>query len=160
MRFEETHLFPVAVRCLAHRDWQAIETRLSAVEDPLFGRAVASDYRLLYEYFANRASALSRGATRVGLLQLDSMIASADAIETGVSECLEMLQRRSESLVQESRKTLRALFDIRRPGAALAAPLRFAGFVGKTGIGVACDTAGISIKTIRNAVEPLWTDSS
>lgn len=160
MTFEETHLFPIAVRCLAHKDWQAIETRLSAVDDPLFGRAVASDYRLLYEYFANRASTLSREATRINLLQLDSMIAAADAIEIGVTEYFAMLQGHAESLVKESRATLRTLFNVRRPGTALAAPVRFAGFVGRTGISVACDTAGISIRTIRNAVEPLWTDSS
>lgn len=160
MSFEESRLFPAAVQCLAHKDWQAIETRLSAVEDPLFGRAVANDYRLLYEYFMNRANTLSRGATRIGFLQLDLMIASADALETGVTEYFAMLHRHAESLAQESRATLRALLNIRSPGAALAAPVRFALFVGRTGIGVAGDTAGISIRTIKNVVEPLWTESS
>ena len=160
MRFEETHLFPSAVQCLAYKDWQAIETGLSAIEDPLFGRAVASDFRPLYEYFANRASTLSQGATRIGFLQLDSMIVSADAIEAGVTEYFEMLQQHAEALVQESRNSLRTLLNVRSPGAALAAPVRFAGFVGKTGIGVACDTAGISFRTVKNVVEPLWKGSS
>lgn len=160
MRFEETHLFPSAVQCMAHKDWQAIETRLSTVEDPLFGRAVASDFRPLYEYFANRASTLSQGATRIGFLQLDSMIVSADAIETGVTEYFEMLQQNAESLVQESRDTIHATFNGRGFGAALAAQVRFAGFVGKMGFDVACKTAAISGRTLKNAVEPLWNSAS
>lgn len=160
MSFEETHLFPNAVQCLAHKDWQAIEARLSAVEDPLFGRAVASDYRLLYEYFANRASALSRGATRIGFLQLDSMIVSADAVETGVTEYFEMLRQHAEALVQESRNTMHASFRGNGIGAALAAQVRFAGFVGKTGFDIACKTAAISGRTLKNAVEPLWNSAS
>jgi hemerythrin-like domain-containing protein len=160
MSFEEAHLFPNAVQCLAHKDWQAIETRLSAVEDPLFGRAVASDYRPLYEYFANRASTLSRGATRIGFLQLDSMIVSADAIETGVTEYFAMLQQHAEALVQESRNTMHASFRGKGIGAALAAQVRFARFVGKTGFDIACKTAAISGRTIKNAVEPLWNSAS
>jgi hemerythrin-like domain-containing protein len=156
MGFEEAELFPVAVQCLANRDWQAIESRLDAVQDPLFGPAVARDYRVLYEYFANRANKLSRGATRFGFLQLDSMIVSADAIETGISEMIEMLQRHTESLVQESRDTVHDTFKGGSIGNALTAQARFMGFVGKKGVNVAWDAAGIYIKTIRNAAQPLW----
>ncbi|MGB5624435.1 MAG: hemerythrin domain-containing protein [Woeseiaceae bacterium] len=156
MSFEEAELFPVAVQCLANRDWQAIESRLNAVQDPLFGSTVARDYRVLYEYFANRANRLSRGATRFGFLQLDSMIVSADAIETGISEMIEMLQRHTESLVQESRDTVHDTFKGGSIGNALTAQARFMGFVGKKGVNVAWDAAGIYIKTIRNAAQPLW----
>ncbi|MGB5625993.1 MAG: hypothetical protein WBM61_09700, partial [Woeseiaceae bacterium] len=156
MRFEETRIFPGAVQCLANKDWQAIESRLDAVQDPLFGPAVARDYRVLYEYFANRANKLSRGATRFGFLQLDSMIVSADAIETGISEMVKMLQRHTESLVRESRDTVHKTFNGDGLGAALTAQARFVGFVSKKGIHVACDAAGISVRTIKNAAEPLW----
>ena len=156
MSFEEAELFPVAVQCLANRDWQAIESRLNAVQDPLFGSTVARDYRVLYEYFANRANRLSRGATRFGFLQLDSMIVSADAIETGISEMIEMLQRHTESLVQESRDTVHDTFKGGSIGNALTAQARFMGFVGKKGVNVAWDAAGIYIKTIKNAAQPLW----
>ncbi len=160
MRFEESRMFPAAVQCLAKRDWRGIESRFNAVQDPLFGPAVDRDYRVLYEYFANRANSLSRSATRFGFLQLDSMIVGADAVESGIVDMIEMLQRHAESLAQESRETMRTAFNIRSPGAALAAPVRFAGFIGKTGIGIACDTADISIRTIKNVVRPLWNDSS
>jgi len=156
MRFEEAELFPVAVQCLANKDWLAIETRLSAVQDPLFGPAVARDYRVLYEYFANRTNKLSRGATRFGFLQLDSMIVSADAIETGFAEMIEMLQRHAESLVQESRDTVNKTFYGDGISTALTAQAHFIGFVGKKGVNVAWDVAGIYLKTIRNAAEPLW----
>jgi len=156
MRFEETQLFPGAVKCLANKDWQAIESRLDAVQDPLFGPAVARDYRVLYEYFASRAKKLSRGATRFGFLQLDSMIVSADAVETGFAEMIEMLQRHTESLVQESRDTVHKTFNGDGLSDALAAQARFIGFVGRKGINVAWDAAGISLRTIKNAAEPLW----
>lgn len=156
MRFEEAELFPVAVQCLANRDWQAIESSLNAVQDPLFGSTVARDYRVLYEYFANRANRLSRSATRFGFLQLDSMIASADAVETGIGEMVEMLQRHTESLVQESRDTVHDTFKGGSIGAALTAQARFMGLVGKKGVNVAWDAAGIYIKTIKNAAQPLW----
>ena len=156
MRFEESEMFPAAVRCLANRDWRTIEARLNAVEDPLFGSAVAQDYRVLYEYFANRASKLSRGATRFSLFQLDSMIVSADAIETGIAEMAEMLQRHARSLLKESRTTVNRTFNGVGLGSALAAQAGFVGFVGKKGINVACDAAGIYLRTIKNATEPLW----
>jgi hemerythrin-like domain-containing protein len=156
MRFEEAEVFPGAVQCLAKKDWQAIESGLDAVQDPLFGPTVARDYRVLYEYFANRANKLSRGATQFGFFQLDSMIVSVDAIETGIAEMIAMLQRHAESLLQESRDTVHKTFngDGFRP--ALAAQASFMGFVGKKGISVACDAAGIYLRAIKNAAEPLW----
>jgi len=160
MRFEEAQLFPAAVQCLANRDWQAIASRLDAVQDPLFGSTVAQDYRVLYEYFANRANKLSRGATRFGFFQLDSMIVSADAIETGIVEMIDMLRRHAESLLQESRDTVNKTFNGDGLGPALAAQANFMGFVGKKGINVALDAAGIYIRTIKNATEPLWNSES
>ncbi len=160
MRFEESQMFPAAVQCLAHRDWQTIESRLNAVQDPLFGTAVAQDYRVLYEYFAARANKLSRGATRFGFFQLDSMIVSADAIETGVVEMIDMLRSHGESLLQESRTTVKKTFDGDGLGPALAAQASFLGFVSRKGINVACDAAGIYLRTIKNAAEPLWNFDS
>ena len=160
MSFEESRMFPAAVQCLANRDWQAIESRLNAVQDPLFGSAVGQDYRVLYEYFADRANQLSRGATRFGFLQLDSMIVGADAIEAGVAEMIEMLHCHAESLVQESRDTLRKTFKGDGVGSALVAQASFVGFVGKKGVHVALDAAGIYFRTLKNATEPLWNSES
>lgn len=160
MRFEETHLFPSAVQCLAHKDWQNIESRLDAVQDPLFGSSVAKDYRVLYEFFADRANTLSRGATRFGFFQLDSMILSADAIETGISEMIEMLQGHTAALVRESRDTVHKTFNSDGLSTVLAAQARFIGFVGKKGVSVAWDATGIYIKTIKKATEPLWNIAS
>jgi len=160
MRFEEAQMFPAAVQCLANRDWQAIESRLDAVQDPLFGSTVSQDYRLLYEYFASRANKLSRTATRFGFFQLDSMIVGADAIETGIAEMIEMLQRHAESLVGASRDAVDKTFNGDGVRPALAAQASFVGFLGKKGINVACDAAGIYIRTIKNATEPLWNRES
>jgi hypothetical protein len=106
---------------------------------------------------ANRASKLSRGATRFGFFQLDSMIVTADAVETGVTEMIEMLQRHAESLLQEARDTARATVHGGGVGAALTVQARFMGFLGKKGFSVAWEAAGISLKTIKNAAQPFWS---
>lgn len=160
MKFEEAELFPNAVQCLSNKDWQTIESHLDASPDPLFGPAIGQDYRVLYEFFAGRANKLSRNATRRGYLQLDNMIVSADAIETGIVEMVEMLQHHAGSLVQESRETLHETVNGGGVGAALTAQVRFIGFVGRKGVRVACDAAGISVRTLKNAAEPLWNSAS
>ncbi len=156
MRFEEAELFPSAVRCLAHKDWQAIEASLGAVEDPLFGAAVARNYRPLYEFFAARTTNLSRRATGFGFLQLDSMIASADALESGVVEMLDMLFRRAESLLREVRNTRATTFAERGLCGTLLVPARLLAFAGRQGFDTAREAAGISLRTFKGAAEPLW----
>ena len=101
MRFEETELFPSAVRCLANKDWQEIDRRVKLTQDPLFGPAVHRDFRVLYEYFATRAEAMSQRMSRYGFLQLDNMILSVDAIETGIADLLEMLRKHTDAVTKE-----------------------------------------------------------
>ena len=74
MRVEESDLFPSAVRCLTHMDWNSIEANLEANQDPLFGGEVGRDYRALYEFFSDRANTLSQRLTSSGFLQLDGLI--------------------------------------------------------------------------------------
>ena len=156
IQFEETELFPAAVQCLANRDWHAIDMSLEAKQDPLFGPTVQRDYRVLYEYFANRADQLSRQMTRFGFLQLDNMILSADAIETGIAEMWDLLQRHGDSLAHELGVVTDKSFDGRGLASALAMQARYAGFVGSTAIEASSKAAGIYIRTLRNAAVSLF----
>lgn len=156
IQFEETELFPAAIQCLANRDWHAIEMSLEAKQDPLFGPTVQRDYRVLYEYFANRADQLSRQMTRFGFLQLDNMILSADALETGIAEMWNLLQRHGDSLTREFSVVTDKSFDGRGLASTLALQARYAGFVGTTAIEASSQAAGVYFRTLRNAAVSLF----
>jgi len=151
IQFEETELFPSAVRCLANRDWHAIEMSLEAMQDPLFGPTVERDYRVLYEYFTSRADLLSRQMTRFSFLQLDNMILSADAVETGIAEMWRLLQQNADSLAQEFKYVTAKSLDGRGVAAALALQAGYAGFVGTTAIEVSSEAASIYVRTLKSA---------
>lgn len=48
MNKEETGLFRLAAERLGPQDWAAIDARVEAIADPLFGPAVAADFRRLW----------------------------------------------------------------------------------------------------------------
>src|SRR4051812_21840504 len=49
MRTEERQLLPLALKHLTAGDWQSIATAFEDNTDPLFGAAIADDYRQLYQ---------------------------------------------------------------------------------------------------------------
>jgi hemerythrin-like domain-containing protein/pimeloyl-ACP methyl ester carboxylesterase len=157
--FEESELFPSAVRCLANEDWHSIETRLDASKDPLFGPTVQRDFRVLYEYFSDRADQISRQMTRIGFLQLDNMIVSADAVENGVTEMWDMLQDHVDSLGREFRTVADNSFDGRGLLPTLALQAGYAGFVGKTALEAGGKAASIYFRTLKNATVLLFRGS-
>jgi hemerythrin-like domain-containing protein len=156
IEFEENELFPAAIQCLANRDWHAMDMSLEAKQDPLFGPTVQRDYRVLYEYFANRADQLSRQMTRFGFLQLDNMILSADALETGIAEMWNLLQRHGDLLTREFSVVTDKSFDGRGLASTLALQARYAGFVGTTAIEASSQAAGVYFRTLRNAAVSLF----
>lgn len=151
MQFEESELFPSATRCLTTKDWHGIEACLEASDDPLFGDNVQRDYRVLYEFFANRTENVSRKVTNYGFLQLDNMIVSADAIESGVLEMWKMLQDHGSSLGQEYRDVSEKSTDGRGFAARIALHAGYAGTVGKTALTVGGDAAAIYFRTLKSA---------
>jgi hemerythrin-like domain-containing protein len=46
---EEKKLFPLAMEILTKEDWKIIDEEIDAVEDPVFGAAVADGYQRLYQ---------------------------------------------------------------------------------------------------------------
>ncbi len=157
MRFEETDLFPSAVRCLANKDWQEIDRRVKLTQDPLFGPAVHRDFRVLYEYFAARAEIVSQRMSRYGFLQLDNMILSVDAIETGIADMLEMMRRHTDAVAQEFEIVNERSRDDHSLLATITAQAGYAGFVGKTACSAGCEAVGIYFRTLRNAAASLFS---
>ncbi len=160
MRFEEDELFSSATRCLSNKDWHDIEARLEAADDPLFGKAVQKDYRVLYEFFADRSDRVSRKVTNIGFLQLDNMIVSADAIEAGISEMWKMLQERGKSLEQEFRDVTEKTVDSRGIAAKIAQQAEFAGVIGKVALSAGSGAACIYFRTLKNASVSLFRGAS
>jgi hemerythrin-like domain-containing protein len=60
IRFEDDEIFPCGIESLTGADWRAIEARLFAAEDPLFGRTVSTRHRVLYEYLVANEMSLRR----------------------------------------------------------------------------------------------------
>lgn len=151
MDFEESELFPSATQCLASRDWHDIEARLEATEDPLFGTTVQRDYRVLYEYFADRSGQLSRNVTNFGFLQLDNMIVSADAIEKGISEMWHMLQEHAAMLQRDCHKVSEDSANRDGIAAMIAQQAKYAGIIGKAALATGSGATGIYFRTLKNA---------
>jgi len=155
MQFEEAELFPSASRCLASKDWHDIEARLEAAQDPLFGKNVQKDFRVLYEFFAHRSASVSRKVTNFGFLQLDNMIVSADVIEAGISEMWHMLQEHGSSLEQEFRSVAATSADNSGVAAKVAQQASLAGVVGRTAVSAGTGAAGIYFRTLKAAAVSL-----
>jgi len=51
---EERKLFPLAKVILTKEDWQVIDTEVDAIEDPLFGAAIADEYQRLYRLITDQ----------------------------------------------------------------------------------------------------------
>ncbi len=46
---EEGKLYPLAMEVLTNEDWQVIDEEVDAVDDPVFGAAIADGYQRLYQ---------------------------------------------------------------------------------------------------------------
>ena len=160
MQIEESVLFPRAIECLANSDWKTISTQMEMVDDPLFGRTVDREYRALYEYFSSRSDNVSNKLTKVGFLQFDTMIVSANAFENGMSEMWNLLSHHAGSFMKESQSAAKGIADNPRLDSMLNVQLRYAVFLGKQSINFAKDAAGIYARTVKRVVSPYWQGKS
>ena len=153
MQFEETVIFPRATACLARRDWASIDRHLSSLEDPLFGPAVGSDYRVLYEYFSHRARDTSRRLTKRGFLQLDSFIMSADALEAGLADFIDLWRTHYSNVARESRHAA-DMPESGSPSAAVAAKIRFGLFLTREVAQAGGGAVNLYFRTLWNMAAP------
>ena len=52
---EERKLFPLAMVVLTKKDWQIIDEKVNAIDDPLFGEMIADDYQRLYRLITDQS---------------------------------------------------------------------------------------------------------
>ena len=155
MQFEETVIFPRATACLARRDWDSIDSHLIALEDPLFGPAVGSDYRVLYEYFSHRARDTSRRLTKRGFLQLDSFIMSADALEAGLADFIDLWRTHYSNIARESRQAAETP-ESWSPTAAIASKFRFGVFLTREVTQASGAAVNLYFRTLWNMTAPFF----
>jgi hemerythrin-like domain-containing protein len=55
MDVEEGQVFPHAARILSQEDWRRIDGAVEAMEDPLFGHRVQSEYLALYDFIRQQS---------------------------------------------------------------------------------------------------------
>lgn len=53
---EEKNMFPLAMAILTKEDWQIIEKRIDAIDDPLFDTEIAEGYERLYRLITDRTA--------------------------------------------------------------------------------------------------------
>lgn len=149
MATEETKLFPRAAACLSRRDWQLIGSRLDAIDDPLFGRAVDSRFRVLFEYLSEQADEVSRRVTRLSFLQFDNIIRAADALENGAGELITMVTDEARKFGKETTAIRKQSTESRDVGSVFADQLQLANLIGRTMLTVSSAAAGIYWKTAK-----------
>ena len=49
IQVEEESIFPLANHVMTRQDWESIKSMIPTIEDPVFGKPVNHDYRLLYQ---------------------------------------------------------------------------------------------------------------
>jgi len=152
MRRENRDVFPLAIDALARSDWRSIERHFAAVEDPLFGRVVGKEHRLLYEYLANPVDKASEQLAFAGLLSQERLVMMADVLGQGVTSWWSRLGALGGELSAEARSELDALRS--DPGVISAAglPVRYGQFLGKALIGCSADLLGICTGAARETL--------
>lgn len=151
---EQLELFPKAVASLTDNDWKTIDIRLRAMDDPLFGHAVDSRFRPLFEYFSGPAGDVSRRLTRFSFLQFDSIIESAEALEKGAGELLAQLGSHAKAIAHETGEMWQRSRDSRGVGSLITTQVSYVRFLGKKAVDVSTTTAGIYFKTAAEMLTP------
>jgi hemerythrin-like domain-containing protein len=152
MRRENRDVFPLAIDALARSDWRSIERHFAAVEDPLFGRVVGKQHRLLYEYLADPVDKASEQLVFAGLLSQERLVVMADVLGQGAATWWGRLGALGGELSAEARSELDALRS--DPGVISAAglPVRYGLFLGKALMGCSTDLLGIWAGTARETL--------
>jgi hemerythrin-like domain-containing protein len=157
MRFENNELFPVAIDCLSRSDWQSIERHFERVEDPLFGRTVASRHRLLYEYLLGHADRAESGLAGIQQLGLERLMLSAGSIEEGIESGFARVLQLGDEVVSGTRSSLAQAVQPESVGKAVTLPARYSLFLARSVLGCGKDLGRIWVGTVFNAVKALGT---
>jgi len=151
MVFENDVLFPEAIDRLQPEDWQDIEAYFAAVDDPLFGKVVGKQHRLLYEYLVHPMEEATQKYTTSGISSLERFARTTDVIERGAGAVAQRLQFHRNALSKRSRITLARSVRPESVKSALLLPMEYSLFVGKTVLNCGVDVLRICAETVGQA---------
>jgi len=152
MQFENQKLFPAAIESLSNSDWKQIESRFAAEEDPLFGRIVGSNHRLLYEYLINPADKATRDFGISRLFSLDRLILTAELLEkNSVSSCTR-LRILAEVVSKESRMALAKFLKPKNLANSIGVAVNYSTFLNRSLLNCSGDLMRISSITMKDAL--------
>lgn len=155
IQLENQELFPAAIAALTPADWQKIEQRYLSEDDPLFGKTVRREHRLLYEYLLAPAD---RQFEQRGLTQLwspERLALTGEVVARGVAAWTERLGTMGNELLGATRK---AIGDARQPPDVISAlrwPAAWMTDVSRAMLSCSADVAKISLGTARAAMTSL-----
>jgi hemerythrin-like domain-containing protein len=152
MQFENRELFPVAMDALSPSDWEQIEQHFQVVDDPLFGRIVGKQHRLLYEYLLDPVNRASERFTVSRLFSLDRLLRSMDIVEQGHRTWWTRVGELAAGVGGETRQVVGKAFRPRSLGAAIGLPVNYAAFLGKSLADCGGDLFRISTTTAKDVL--------
>jgi hemerythrin-like domain-containing protein len=153
MGFENQQMFPEAIDNLSPQDWSQLESEYASQEDPLFGHAVGSNHRLLYEYLLKSPTGSpGKLSIALGLFSLERWMMTAEIMEQSLgSWCDRMVEMRDE-VSAETRAVVVKTLKPEGLGSTMGLPIRYAGFLGKTFLGCGNDLLQIYASTTKNTL--------
>lgn len=153
MGFENEEMFPEAIDSLSSSDWKLLETEYASQKDPLFGQAVGSSYRLLYEYLIKPTTASNGGLSAVlGLFSLQRWAMTAEIMENGLGSGCDRIMELRDEVSEETRSVVVKTLKPEGLGSALGLPVRYAGFLGKSFLGCSGDLLRIYASTTKDTL--------
>jgi hemerythrin-like domain-containing protein len=154
METENRILFPAAIESLRPADWREIEAQFSAADDPLFGRAVGSQHRTLYEYLIAPADCASARPGALRIRSFERLVRTSGVIMNGADAHCSRLRELGDTLAAETRSAVKQAL---RPGNLVAAttlPLGYGAFLGSAVLQCSRDLLEIWSTTATEAVAP------
>ena len=152
MHFENQEMFPAAIDALTAADWKQIETYFEAVDDPLFGRTVGKNHRLLYEYLLDPVNKASESFTVSRLFSLELLLRSVDIMEQGHHSWWRRVGKLGSDVTGETRQIVNKALKHTSFGSVIGLPLNYAAFLGKSLFDCSGDLLKISAVTAKDTL--------
>jgi len=152
MKFEDLELFPVALVSMSPEDWRGIESRIAAVNDPLFGNVIGNSHRLLYEYLVDSALEASEKLSIPRVFSLQNLVKTGEIVGKSAVSCCSRLRNLGESLAGESLATVKQSFKPASIGAAMSLPMKYAAFTTRSLVDCSKDLAEIWVRSARDTL--------
>lgn len=97
---EHLHLFPLAEKALQPKDWIEVDRRMRPILDPVFGGAVADEFRSLHAAEAARPQPAPPGKLGSALIEAAALIEAVATLIAGASKMRQDMSRHNKEALQ------------------------------------------------------------